>query len=274
MSSEVIRRRTFGESVADIDHIIGKAALSPIVTKWNRSDYIRVIGGSLPNGEQIDGYAGILTDLSREEILPNGESASKFPLMFSVKHVEHINDGDILKLGFRNGYVQSLFRVNSQHNTIFITDQCNSNCIMCSQPPKDIDDSELIRDHLRLVSLIPNTTDELGITGGEPTLLREGLFQVLEACRDKLPNTKLHMLTNGRLFYYRWFTEQMAKVNHPNLTLGIPLYSDISSHHDYVVQAKGAFDQTMVEKGVKIFVKIILAYTSIKSMPFRFSSRM
>ena len=117
---------------------------------------------------------------------------------------------------------------------------------MCSQPPKDIDDSDLIEEHLRLVSLIPQETLQLGITGGEPTLLGEGLFRILEACRDNLPNTRLHMLTNGRLFYYRSFAERLAHVNHPNLALGIPLYSDLGDHHDYVVQAKGSFDQTMV----------------------------
>ncbi len=54
------------------------------------------------------------------------------------------------------------------------------------------------------------------------------------------------MLTNGRLFYYRWFAERLARVSHPNLILGIPLYSNLAGLHDYVVQAKGAFDQTMV----------------------------
>jgi len=54
------------------------------------------------------------------------------------------------------------------------------------------------------------------------------------------------MLTNGRRFYYRSFAAGLAAVDHPNLTLGIPLYSDDATIHDYVVQAKGAFGQTMV----------------------------
>ena len=33
---------------------------------------------------------------------------------------------------------------------------------------------------------------------------------------------------------------------HPDLTLGIPLYSDRAAAHAYAVQAVGAFDQTMV----------------------------
>lgn len=245
MATEVIRRRTYGKSVTKCEPVIAIAALSPVVQELNRN-YIRVIRGKIPNGEELGNYAGILTDLSLEHIFPNERDQFERPVVFSAEHLDFVKDGDVLKLDFSRGHVQSLYRVNSSHNTIFATDQCNSNCTMCSQPPRDIDDSHLIEEHLRLVNLIPQETLQLGITGGEPTLLGEGLFRILEACRDNLPNTRLHMLTNGRLFYYRSFAERLAHVNHPNLALGIPLYSDLGHHHDYVVQAKGSFDQTMV----------------------------
>ena len=246
MSSEVIRRRTNGKSTSDVAPVIGIAALSPVDSVALRKDSIRVIRGYTPGGESLWGYAGLVSDRTLDEVFPNGKSRSDSPSIYSTEHLQHIQEGDVLKLEFRKGYVQSLYRVNSPNNVIFVTDQCNSNCLMCSQPPKDIDDSESVREHLRLVGLIPRSTRELGITGGEPTLLREGLFRILEACREQLPDTRLHMLTNGRLFYYRSFAERLARVNHPNLTLGIPLYSDLASVHDYVVQAKDAFDQTMV----------------------------
>lgn len=246
MSSEVIRRRTNGKSASDVAPVIGIAALSPIDSVVLRKDSIRVIRGCTPGGESLGGYAGLVTDRTLEEVFPNGKRRPDSPLIYSAEHLEHIQDGDVLKLDFRKGYIQSQYRVNSPNNVIFATDQCNSNCIMCSQPPKDIDDSETVREHLRLVSLIPRWTPELGITGGEPTVLGEGLFRILEACREQLPDTRLHMLTNGRLFCYRWFAERLARVNHPNLTLGIPLYSDLAAMHDYVVQARDAFDQTMV----------------------------
>jgi His-Xaa-Ser system radical SAM maturase HxsC len=117
---------------------------------------------------------------------------------------------------------------------------------MCSQPPKDVDDSHLVDENLRLVSLVPPTTRDLTITGGEPTLLGDRLFEIIEACRDRLPVTRLHVLTNGRMFSYRSIVKRLAQARHPQLTLGIPLYSDHCVVHDYVVQAQGAFDQTMV----------------------------
>jgi len=246
MTTGVIRRRTYGKSVADLEPVIGIATMRPVEEVNLRGDYIRVIRGSRIRDEQFNEYAGIVTDLTLEELFPDGTPHAEIPAIVSGDDVEFMHDGDILRLDFGRGHVQSLYRINSTHNSILATDQCNSNCLMCSQPPKDIDDSYLIAEHLRLISLISKHTQQLGITGGEPTLLGEGLFRILEACRDTLPNTRLHMLTNGRLFYYRSFAERLAQVNHHALMLGIPLYSDLAHHHDYVVQAKGAFEQTMV----------------------------
>jgi len=52
-------------------------------------------------------------------------------------------------------------------------------------------------------------------------------------------------------------------VKHPDFVLGIPLCSDDSKIHDYVVQAKGAFDQTMMgyhqlaSHGLRIEVPVV-----------------
>jgi His-Xaa-Ser system radical SAM maturase HxsC len=117
---------------------------------------------------------------------------------------------------------------------------------MCSQPPKPIDDFHRLSEHYRLIDLIDPETSELGITGGEPTLFKEHFIRFIDYCKLKLPNTALHVLTNGRMFYYSKFAEELGTVNHSDIMLGIPLYSDIDSEHDYVVQAKGAFDETVI----------------------------
>jgi len=116
---------------------------------------------------------------------------------------------------FKKGFVRSLYRVGSPHNSIFATDRCNSNCLMCSQPPKDIDDSEMVEEHLRLISLIPPTTQTLGISGGEPTLLAADLFRMIAACKENLPITRIHMLSNGRRFADREYAAGLAQVRHP-----------------------------------------------------------
>jgi His-Xaa-Ser system radical SAM maturase HxsC len=35
-------------------------------------------------------------------------------------------------------------------------------------------------------------------------------------------------------------------IGHPDIMLGVPLYSDVDSEHDYVVQARGAFEETVL----------------------------
>jgi MoaA/NifB/PqqE/SkfB family radical SAM enzyme len=117
---------------------------------------------------------------------------------------------------------------------------------MCSQPPQDRDDTDaLTQRNLNLIKLIEKPPARLVITGGEPTLLGERLFAIIASVRDKFPETYLHMLTNGRAFAWPSYTARLAALKHPNLVLGVPLYSDDSTIHDYVVQAKGAFDQTV-----------------------------
>ena len=136
---------------------------------------------------------------------------------------------------------------------------------MCSQPPQDRDDAAASAErNLKLIELIDIPPKRLVITGGEPTLLGEKLFSIISAIGAKFPETHLHMLTNGRIFAWQPFTSQLASLQHPNFTLGIPLYSDDPTMHDYVVQARGAFDQTVLglqqlaRYGLRIEIRVVL----------------
>ena len=144
---------------------------------------------------------------------------------------------------------------------------------MCSQPPKPVDDRHRIAEHLRLVELIDPSTPELGITGGEPTLLKDDLLILVERCRELLPQTALHVLSNGRLFYYGSFARRLAGIGHPDLMIGVPLYSDVDSEHDYVVQSAGAFDQTLIglqnlgRYGVPVEIRIVVHRLTYARLP-------
>src|SRR4029453_10825533 len=91
----------------------------------------------------------------------------------------------------------------------------------------------------------PGWWQEPGFTGGEPTLLGGSFFEIVERAKLRLPDTALHILTNGRLFKERRHAERLAEIEHRDVMLGIPLYSDIDSEHDFVVQAVGAYDETL-----------------------------
>jgi His-Xaa-Ser system radical SAM maturase HxsC len=62
---------------------------------------------------------------------------------------------------------------------------------------------------------------------------------------QRMPDAEIHMLTNGRRFARPEFTEAFVQARHPRLTACIPLYADSAPEHDYVVQSRGAFDQTI-----------------------------
>jgi len=216
------------------------------------------------------GFAATVSVSDGDTPLPGGSDSLHVEL---PQELGYLGPGDIVRLNTQAREVRVLYRVNSPHNSLFVTERCNSNCIMCSQPPKDVDDSFLVQDLLHAIPLMSPETRELGITGGEPTLLGEKLCQLISACREHLPETGLHVLSNGRLFAYLPFAHRMASIGHPDLMFGIPLYSDLAHQHDFVVQAKGAFDQTirgllnLGRTGVKTEIRVVIHDQTYSRLP-------
>lgn len=95
----------------------------------------------------------------------------------------------------------------------------------------------------------------------------------MKRCKEILPNTALHVLTNGRLFYYGSFARDLAEIAHPDLMLGIPIYSSVDYEHDYVVQARNAFDETMIglhnlgRYGVKVEIRVVIHRLTFSRLP-------
>lgn len=177
----------------------------------------------------------------------NEDIAKKIPLpgVFYKEGFNHLSEGDVVVIN-PDGNVNTLYRVNANHNTLFATERCNSNCLMCSQPPKNRDDvSRLYEINKQLIPLIPKNCHELGISGGEPTLMGKYFFEMLDQIKNELPDTEIHILTNGRSFAWVEMAEKLANIGSNRIMLGIPLYSDYYSQHDYIVQAKDAFFQTV-----------------------------
>lgn len=156
-----------------------------------------------------------------------------------------IAPGDVVRLIEGSPRVSVLYRRGSNSNTLFATERCNSFCVMCSQPPRDVDDKWLVDEMIDTIPLIDRTEVQLGISGGEPTLLGDDLLVVLHQAQRHLPETGLHILSNGRRFSDRDFARCVCAVRHRNLTWGIPVYSDCPEIHDYIVQAEGAWDETL-----------------------------
>lgn len=161
-----------------------------------------------------------------------------------IRHPDVFQSGTVISINPRTASIHAIYRRDSLSNSLFVTERCNSFCVMCSQPPVDREDPERVEQLISAVRLIDQSTPALGITGGEPTLLGDGLFELIRACSRHLPSTDLHVLTNGRRFSEKVVASQVVGCS-PKTTWAIPLYSDAPEIHDYVVQAKGAFAETM-----------------------------
>ena len=134
-----------------------------------------------------------------------------------------ISSGDVVRLREGASLVSVVYRRGSSANVLFTTERCNSLCLMCSQPPREGDDSWRTEELLELIPLIDPEERQLGVTGGEPTLLGEGLAVILESCRELLPGTQLHVLTNGRGFRNPSLAEQWATAGGGSTMWAVPL---------------------------------------------------
>lgn len=153
-------------------------------------------------------------------------------------------EGEVIALREGSPIAEVLYEPGAKGNVLFLTERCNSFCLMCSQPPRNVDDRWRIDQALALIDLIDRNESYLTITGGEPTLNPAALLDVLAKATRVLPDTEIHILSNGRQIGRGWL-KQLRKVGSPRISWGIPLYADVPEQHDYVVQSKNAFFETL-----------------------------
>ncbi len=149
-----------------------------------RKVYVGPLSRSLA---ELKGYRAALS-LDGAEVAEEVFRTTGVPVIHSIRHIDHLRDGDVLAINPGNGFVRTVYRPDSEHNILFATERCNSNCLMCSQPPKDVDDTEYLFDaNLEILKYISPATSYLTMTGGEPTLLQHRLFELLTEAKHRLP---------------------------------------------------------------------------------------
>ena len=193
----------------------------------------------------------------------------------------HLASGDVVRIDASHRAMATLYRRASPSNTFLLTEQCDNYCLMCSQPPKAREDSWLIDELMEVVPLMDPDTRDIGLTGGEPALLGQRLVDILGNFKHALPRTGVHVLSNGRRFGDTALAQAIGALHHPDLMIGIPLYSDLPEEHDYVVQARGAFDETvrgilnLKKWGVRVELRVVIHAETYARLPqlARFISR-
>lgn len=137
-----------------------------------------------------------------------------------------ISDGDIIEV-LKDGTINLLWEKKLTPNdiTLFITNQCNANCIMCPQPPKK-DDYSLLDMNMKLLNnLKSETIKKIGITGGEPTLKENDLLILLKRAYELYPLAKVDILTNAKKLSDFNYAKSLA-ISNPNIRFCISFPSD------------------------------------------------
>ena len=192
---------------------------------FNRKDEILVKANatSVPSG-----YLALITD--GETI--NGDK----PCVGNVKKLDEFNEGDVVLIN-QKGEIVFLFEIKSRHNAIFATERCNHRCIMCPQPPVT-EEEDKTPFNMKLISLIDKHTQEVGITGGEPTLIGDKLFDLIKQIEKYQPKAGISLLTNGVKFADKSYALKLAQCRHHDLQIDVPIFSDIADEHNRIVGAK------------------------------------
>lgn len=130
---------------------------------------------------------------------------------------------------------------------LYVTEACNSNCIMC---PMSRDSrkrgTSMPEDQWEKISeMIPNDTRHITITGGEPFLESEKLFRAMETINETFPYSEVLVLTNGRAFALPSIRQKVEPLITAQYCFAVPLHAPDSSLHDQITQSPGSFDQTM-----------------------------
>ncbi len=172
------------------------------------------------------------------------------PVVFDIQFNEDISQfaflGDIIGLDSKSGRYRVLLSSKANSNTVLVTERCNNLCKFCSQPPKKKDDHYHYTNAAFSI-LNFNSSDFIGITGGEPTIYRDHFLKLLKTLKDFKCPSKLHILTNGRSFYENGFLDEvMSVLPDTDIIWGIPIYGHISSLHDTLVKADHAFIETIL----------------------------
>ena len=176
-----------------------------------------------------------------------------------------LSDGDIVSVSER-GVVDQVFSAYDSDATIFMTGNCNSNCIMCPSTDherrRNYGDRRIVLEEF--IEMLPNDLRNYVVTGGEPTM-KPGLFlDIMAMLAHRFPDAEALLLTNGRSFSVSHFLDQLLQRCPPFLTVGIPLHASNEDLHDQITRASGSFGQTLqgiqnlLRRNVSVEIRVVV----------------
>jgi His-Xaa-Ser system radical SAM maturase HxsC len=150
--------------------------------------------------------------------------------------------GDVLLLQPSRNLARRLVRSRSKHNTFLVTEQCDQLCVMCSQPPRKSHVDQF--EHYKTAAVLAPRDAILGITGGEPTLHKDALFDLISFALRLRDDIGFHVLTNAQHFTpddIAFLSSEYGR----RVLWGVPLYATDAVLHDEIVGKQGAHSGLM-----------------------------
>lgn len=238
-------------------YIIGKIIKNKNVEE--KESYIQVLDNKNINLYQ-KGYKGYIFEKKPQNI-----ELDRINYCYDIENYETLLNYDVVEI-INNKNIRVLYRDDSEDNAIVVTNQCNSNCIMCPDADsiRNTKENPSIKKILEHIRCIPDDTEHITITGGEPGILKENLITILKECKEYLPNTDFLLLSNGRVFSNTEFVDKIKENIPLNTRIAIPVYSDSEKIHDEIIRVKGGFKQTIVgikkllEKDIDVEIRIVV----------------
>jgi paired radical SAM protein 2 len=178
-----------------------------------------------------------------------------------VDSTSDYNEGDVINIT-SDGEINFLYENNSVSNTIFATARCNHRCIMCPQPPV-LQEKDRTDFNLKLIKLFNKHTQEVGITGGEPTMIGDRLFEIIHQIKKSCPKAAISILSNGVKFADIDYAAKLAVCNHYDLQIDVPIFSDVASVHNHIVGANTFYKTVqglynLAQFGQKIGIRVVI----------------
>jgi His-Xaa-Ser system radical SAM maturase HxsC len=183
------------------------------------------------------GFAGVITK-------DCGKKKSPLPqTKVSGEISDKLKEGDCVLIG-TDGTITVVWEKVAPMNPLLLTEVCDCRCLMCPQPPK-AHDRTLMETSKRILGLVKIESNQaICLTGGEPTLLKEDFFNILEVVNKKHPKSNVMLLTNGKSFANFEFTKRFVSLRPKDFLTCVSLHSDIDEVHDRIVGVKNSFYKT------------------------------
>lgn len=163
---------------------------------------------------------------------------------------QELRPGDILSVA-ENGIYNTVYKASKEEIDVFVTNQCNSNCIMCPlsesvRRKKNGQKMEWLDDY---IDILPDMISYVNVTGGEPTLRPSEFLHLMSHLTEKFDHSDYQLLTNGRSCADKSFLKEVLTVSPRGMRFAIPVHASNPDIHDAITRVPGSFKQT--DRGIK-----------------------